>query len=308
MPCVTERHHLSFRRGYVLNFEQRALHFFCQGSSLYGIVSIPEKIMARGLLIVVGGPQYRVGSHRQFTLLAKHLAAQGIPVMRFDYRGMGDSDGDARTFEDVNDDIRHALDEFFSEVPDMKGVAIWGLCDAASASLFYAHSDPRIHGLVLLNPWVRTTEGMAKAYLKHYYLTRLFERDLWEKIVRGNFNYRSAARSLWDIVRKALRGRWNVTTPEQAHEEREKGHIDSLPNRMLDGFERFKGNILLIMSGDDLTAKEFLDVVSGSNKWKNVLGSTRVQRCDLPEANHTFSRREWRDQVANRTKDWITSW
>lgn len=291
-----------------MNFEQRALRFFCQGACLYGIVSVPEKIVARGLLIVVGGPQYRVGSHRQFVLLASHLAAQGIPVMRFDYRGMGDSDGDARTFEDVHDDIRHALDEFFSEVPEMKEVVIWGLCDAASASLFYAHSDPRVRGLVLLNPWVRTTEGMAKTYLKHYYLTRLFERELWRKIARGDFDYRSAARSLWDIAGKALPGRRNVATPMQPPEERQVGQIEPLPNRMLDGFERFKGNILLIMSGDDLTAKEFLDVVSGSNKWKKVLGSTRVQRYDLPESNHTFSRRDWRDQVANRTKDWVTSW
>jgi len=33
--------------------------------------------------------------------------------MRFDYRGMGDSEGEARTFESVQDDIRIAIDTFF---------------------------------------------------------------------------------------------------------------------------------------------------------------------------------------------------
>src|SRR4051812_49228851 len=90
----------------MMNFEERALVFHCKDAWLYGVLSLPEQISSRGVLIAVGGPQYRVGSHRQFTLLARHLAAYGIPVMRFDFRGMGDSEGDARTFEDVEDDLR----------------------------------------------------------------------------------------------------------------------------------------------------------------------------------------------------------
>src|SRR5690349_24048098 len=56
---------------------------------------------SRGVLLVVGGPQYRVGSHRQFALLCRRLAGRGVPALRFDYRGMGDADGAARTFESV---------------------------------------------------------------------------------------------------------------------------------------------------------------------------------------------------------------
>jgi alpha/beta superfamily hydrolase len=48
------------------------------------------------VLVIVGGPQYRAGSHRQFTLLARSLAEQGFAVLRFDYRGMGDSTGAMR--------------------------------------------------------------------------------------------------------------------------------------------------------------------------------------------------------------------
>ncbi|MGZ5200780.1 MAG: hydrolase 1, exosortase A system-associated, partial [Telluria sp.] len=87
-------------------FSERALAFPCGGDWLYGVASLPAQAGACGVLIVVGGPQYRAGSHRQFTLLARSLADAGIPAMRFDYRGMGDSDGGVRSFESVDEDIR----------------------------------------------------------------------------------------------------------------------------------------------------------------------------------------------------------
>ena len=72
---------------------------------------------------MVGGPQYRVGSHRQFALLARRLAAAGTACMRFDYRGMGDSTGDSRTFEHIEHDLRCAIETFVMGVPELEEVA-----------------------------------------------------------------------------------------------------------------------------------------------------------------------------------------
>lgn len=290
-----------------MSFLERAIRFECEGESLYGVLSVPTQASSRGVLIVVGGPQYRAGSHRQFTLLARHLAAQGVPVMRFDYRGMGDSDGDIRTFESVDADLSHAIDTFIREVPAVKELVIWGLCDAASAAIFYAHNDARVTGMVLLNPWVRTDEGIAKAYLKHYYFSRLFERDMWLKIVRGEFNYRDAAHSLFKTIRKSATTQGNG--PDQPIEAGNRAAVhDPLPERMRASLALFRGKVLIVLSGNDLTAKEFKDVVNGSTKWQKLLRSPNYQHRDLPEANHTFSTREWRDQVASWTGAWIASW
>ena len=78
----------------------------------------------------------------------------------------GDSEGDARDFEGIKDDLYCAINQFFDEVESLKELVIWGLCDAASAALFYAYQDRRVTGLVLLNPWIRTDEGIAKAHLE----------------------------------------------------------------------------------------------------------------------------------------------
>lgn len=291
-----------------MNFEEHALSFPCHNSWLYGILSLPEQAASKGVLIVVGGPQYRVGSHRQFTLLARHLAAHGVPVLRFDYRGIGDSEGDARTFEDLGDDLRCAIDRFFEEVPSLNGLVIWGLCDAASAALFYAHQDRRVTGLVLLNPWVRTDQGIAKVYLKRYYIARFFAPEFWRKIWKGHFNYSKAIRSLSKIVAEALTGKKKIATNIKDSAGDVSSHLAPLPERMFDGLSRFNGKLLLIISGNDFTAQEFLDLVKRSRAWQKLLASPRVSRLDLPEANHTFSRREWREKVALWTREWVRSW
>ena len=289
-----------------MNFEERALTLRCDGSWMYGILCLPERTASRGVLIVVGGPQYRVGSHRQFTLLARHLASLGIPVLRFDYRGMGDSEGAPRTFEDLENDLHCAIERFFEEAPALSNLVIWGLCDAASAALFHAHLDPRITGLVLLNPWVRTDQGAAKAYLKHYYLTRLLDPEFWSKVWNGRFNYANAAQSLAKTIEKALPGRKITATKDTADDT--SCDFAGLPERMLYALSRYKGKVLLITSGNDLTAQEFLELVKGSREWQRLLAAPGVSRLNLPEANHTFSRRAWRDEVAVRTSDWIQSW
>lgn len=297
-------------RPAIVNFEERPLAFSCKEDWLYGILTAPSQYARKGVLILVGGPQYRVGSHRQFTLISRSLAAHGVAVFRFDFRGMGDSEGEARTFENVEDDLRCAIEKFLVEAPLINELVIWGLCDAASAAIFYAHQDPRVTGLVLLNPWVRTEAGAAKAYLKHYYVSRLFDPELWNKIRRGKIDLSATFRSLLSLVGEALgRRKTEVSAFDSASATASRSCSNTpLPERMLSAFNRFRGNVLLILSGNDLTAQEFSDLVKGSREWRKLLASSRVAKRTLPEANHTFSRREWRDQVAVWTKDWISSW
>jgi exosortase A-associated hydrolase 1 len=274
-----------------MTITRQPVAFACGQDWLLGVIMRPEKPRSRGVLIVVGGPQYRAGSHRQFVLLANDLAAHGHAAMRFDYRGMGDSTGEPRTFENVGDDLRAAVDYFVSEVPEVSEVVIWGLCDAASAALLYAHRDQRVTGIVLLNPWVRSAQGEARIYLKHYYLRHALSAAPWAKLVRGEFDLAAAALSFVRNLKTASSGA--------------KG---TLPERMADGLARFKGRVLLITAGDDLTAKEFFDAARASPRWASLLRAARVTQHGLPEATHTFPRRDWRDQVSRWTSGWLLSW
>ena len=81
-----------------------------------------------------------------------------------------------------------------------------------------------------------------------------------------------------------------------------------LPQRMADGMTQFSGPALVILSGPtDAVAQEFRDVSRASRLWRQVLARRTVTRHDFAEADHTFSRREWRDRVAQWTVDWVTA-
>lgn len=281
---------------------ERARVFRVDGDELVGIVHAGAAQARRGVLIIVGGPQYRVGSHRQFLLLARRLAADGIPVFRFDYRGMGDAGGATRSFEDVRADLRAAIDAFMAEQPAMERVVLWGLCDAASAALMYAADDARVDGLVLLNPWVRTVEGQARTYLRHYYLQRLLSREFWAGLLGGRRSPLASLRGLWTMVMRASTKSETAGETATAGEGRREG---SLPVRMAAGWKRFQGPILLILSGDDLTAREFVDTAGQSPAWAGLLNQSRVRTCELAEANHTFSSQDWRERVAEWTRAWV---
>src|SRR5262245_48200607 len=93
-----------------LPYAERAIGFACGDDALVGVVTEPTTHAAStAVLIVVGGPQYRAGSHRQFVQLARALARGGHAVLRFDCRGMGDSSGELLDFEGIAQDIDAAI-------------------------------------------------------------------------------------------------------------------------------------------------------------------------------------------------------
>jgi exosortase A-associated hydrolase 1 len=271
---------------------ERALTFDCQGDVLVGILSAPTVPCETGVVIVVGGPQYRAGSHRQFVLLARALAREGFAALRFDVRGMGDSEGSPRDFEHIGADIDAAIGALLQHQPEVRRVVLWGLCDAASAALLHADAtpDPRVCGLALLNPWVRSPESLARVHLRHYYWRRLVQPAFWSKLLRGG-----VGQAAWRDLLANLQARRAAPPAAQL----------SYQQRMARGWTAFKGDILLVLSGNDFTAREFLDTARNEPAWAPALQHERLQRHELPDADHTFTAPAWRQRVDEITLAWL---
>ncbi|MDP2809100.1 MAG: hydrolase 1, exosortase A system-associated [Rhodocyclaceae bacterium] len=275
-----------------MNYGEEALVFHGADEGLLGVLARPEQPVELGIVVVVGGPQTRVGSHRQFVLLSRALAAAGYPTLRFDYRGMGDSTGEQRDFEAVTPDIGAAIDALRSACPSVGGIVLWGLCDAAAASLLYWDEtrDKRIAGLCLLNPWVRSEATLAKTQVKHYYGQRLLQKEFWMKLLSGRLHIGSAVKGFFGKLQQA---------------SAKVGNSLGFQERMARALREFPGRVLLILSGNDYTAKEFLEYAADAEAWRGVLQRTNVERVDIDNADHTFSSTAWRGAVERSCLTWL---
>ena len=266
---------------------ERALWIACGGTQLPAILHPCSQPARVGVLMIVGGRQYRVGSGRFFVLAARLLAQRGIPVMRFDARGMGDSDGPMQSFVEQQPDISAAIGRFHEELPELEGVVLWGLCDAASSALLFwgATRDPRVLGMALLNPWVRSEETLARTRLRHHYRIRLRDLQFWNRLFRGRVHWSSLLGWLrdWRSARKVQR---------TAH---------GFQSRMARAWLQFPGPMTAVLSRRDETALEFHEAASTLEEWRGTLERAGLSCEWVDDADHTFSNPSHRLAVVDET-------
>jgi exosortase A-associated hydrolase 1 len=294
-----------------------ALSFQCgkNNSRLYGILHQPEHASSCGLLIVIGRPALRAGRHRLFVLLARAWAEAGIPVMRFDFRGTGDCDGEIGTLDDTSEDIASAVDAFISNMPGLQEVILWGLCGGAADSILYAPKDSRVIGMALVNPWSYDARLRGLATLRRYG-SHCFEKiKRWARSAAMRTRLASSTTSTTPPVAEGSRtNRGDEPDDADISAPRANAAVDrayasyrvpDLSKRLAEKLEEFRGGILLILSGKDTGSQAFKHAASISLRWRRLLSASRVQTRELPESNHSLRHPEWRAQAAAWTMEWM---
>lgn len=244
----------------------------------------------KGVVIVVGGPQTRVGSHRLFVDLARALAKQGVTVFRFDYSGAGDSEGAVSSFTEIQPDINAAIQVFQQRHSDITELTLWGVSDAASAILLYLNEYPQqaqeanIKHLFLVNPWVRQAQTEAKNHLRSYYIKRFFNKNFWQKFLSGKVKAKS---TLTDIHGFHQKNKASNDIDRQ----------DSFVTQMLQGLSDFSGKCDFLLSGNDLTANEFKLLMKSDKYWRKVMARDTINMQIINQADHTFSQRDIKSQL-----------
>lgn len=230
---------------------RRLVQFVCEGAQLVGTVD--EADGDTGFLIVSGGNEVRCGAHRAMALLAQRLASEGVPVFRFDRRGVGDSEGENRGYAEAAPDIAAALATFRRQQPQVRRVIGFGNCDAAPALLLL---DKTCDALVLANPWLGDDSApLPPAALRAHYLRRFASLGAW----RGLFSNKSfGLNSLAAVIGKAK---------EQPLAERVGTALGTRPTT-------------IVLASGDRTAQVFAGSVS-------VPRQVRLVRVDT--ASHSFA-------------------
>ncbi|MDB5713639.1 MAG: hydrolase 1, exosortase system-associated [Sphingomonadales bacterium] len=174
---------------------RQSLNITCEGSELVGTLDTGDR--TTGLLIVSGGNEIRIGAHRGMAELAAAVALEGHPVLRFDRRGVGDSEGLNAGYSSSGPDIAAAVAAFRREVPALTRIVAFGNCDAATA-LTVHRGNTTLDGLVLANPWVvaPVDDLPPAAAIKGRYVRRLRDPAAWAALLTGRIDMRGLARGL----------------------------------------------------------------------------------------------------------------
>ncbi len=248
--------------------------FSCEGAQLAG--SVDMAAATTGLLIVSGGNELRSGPWGSQAQLADRIAAAGFPVLRFDRRGVGDSEGDNGTFTASAPDIAAAVRSFRAHVPTLRKIVAFGNCDAASALMLA--SGLGCDALVLANPWTFEPEAEAEpapastpaepeaeatsmppGALRNYYLRRLANPAALKRLFSGKVKVGKMASSLVEAAKPA---------PPPS----------SLALAMAEGLSAYAGTVTILLAENDRTAQAFKAV------WNKA--DPRLRVC--PKAGHSF--------------------
>lgn len=146
--------------------------FFFQngGYTLFGVLHRPDPIVTLPQGFVFCHPCFeeKLWAHRVYVGMARELARRGFPVLRFDYMGHGDSEGD---FEQATvatrlSDIACAVQALRNEA-GVADVGLLGLRFGGSLAALSADTLPGITRLVLWDPMVDGAAYMQEVLLSN---------------------------------------------------------------------------------------------------------------------------------------------
>jgi len=141
-----------------LPYRSEAVTFSNAGTALAGTLTVPDgQALLPGILLVAGaGPHDRDGTfmnHRPLLVLADHLTRAGFAVLRFDERGIGESEGEfaAATAEQLAGDIAAATDFLRAhESVDAGRIGIVAHSEGGRIGALAVEAHQAANGLVLL--------------------------------------------------------------------------------------------------------------------------------------------------------------
>lgn len=247
---------------------RRRLTFTCNNQAL--AATLDEAPGIAGLLIISGGNEIRIGSHRGMAKLAADIARHGISVFRFDRRGIGDSEGSNGNFDSSGPDIDAALQAFRAHCPHIQRVYAFGNCDAAAALLL--HKPKGLAGQILSNPWtIEVVDDLPPpAAIRAHYASSLSDPKVWIRLITGGIN-----------VRKLFEGLKKIAKPQAQG-------ATSLVQRVADGLDAQREPITIILANRDNTAIAFAEAWQ-SKAFAAARANPRIKIKELDSASHSFA-------------------
>jgi alpha-beta hydrolase superfamily lysophospholipase len=291
------------------------------GTRLFGVVHEPAVARRRQVPVILlcPGTKSRVAPHRLYVKLARRLAASGFTVLRFDFAGLGDSEGavaEATTadfFATVQlgryvDDTRAAMDWMAREYGARRFV-LAGLCGGAITGLLAGARDERVAGLIGLGLPVQLDSAVEDAtrYLtagelqqwRAGYMSKLLDGKSWLRLLTLRSNYRAIVRSL---LGRRLAGPASLPATEGVAEQ--AGNLNPLVPAAFDAMTATK-RVLLVFGEADRLYSIYQERLAQPQAAPLASRGDRLEVHVVPSANHVFSLPEWQAAMSKHVELWL---
>ena len=301
------------------------------GLKLFGVLHHPppETRADVAVLLLSPGVKMRVGPERLYCTMARHFADLGFPVLRFDFFGLGDSEGEVteELLKDVYnhievgrfvDDTLSAMD-WMAREHGIRRFILSGLCGGAITGLLAAQRDPRVAGLLALaitpvlasrsaQPGMYMTAGQA-VDLQRSYLRKLISPKAWLRLLLLRTDYRF----MW----RAMTHRWRASSERRRTPiaTGKVGPAANTPDETDDANPLFppaffamieSGRpILLVFGGSDRLLWEYAEKFADRHRERLERSPGMHEVHTIAQANHVLSFEPWQREMLAVSTNWL---
>lgn len=284
-----------------LSIRRQAVWFEVEGCRLHGMIDVPmrgrsESLALRtGILMLNSDDGCKLGPQGLWVRLAQRCVREGYPVLRFDYRGCGDSEGpEASPPGGIGLTDAIAAERVLREQTGVTRVIFVGICYGAEIALLASRCIPSASGVVACSAGRYVTShgygeavGQAALYARGY-MSKLLCGETWRKLSRGEVRVRLIIEGLVSSLNWARRRRDRHGAQEA---ERLAG---SEPRRIPQMF--------IYGEADPLTRKCMPGYREEAERW-------RLERRFkiIANADHNFSSLPWSNELMTTTVNFVNA-
>ena len=248
------------------------------------------------VLVLPGWGGTRYGPQRILVQATAAFADCGFTTLRPDFRGRGDSSGEAlsATLDGMIDDVRAAID-WLRETQHVQRINMVGLCSGGNVAMGAASLLPGDVDHVVcwsLLPFMEhkgqaTRQGRDKKSLLRQMLRKAMRPEAWLKLLRGEANVQGAVKVLA-----------NDKEGDEAEKQRKTSARDILAE-----LEAYHGKLHLLYGSRDPEASGSQAFFTDWCKQHRIPVDVRV----IPGAPHNFYTAQWTAEVIEQTAMWLGS-
>jgi pimeloyl-ACP methyl ester carboxylesterase len=305
------------KRSRCVSFQNR------DGLSLHGLLHEPVPSEARGVCVLLLSPgiKGRVGPHRLYVKLSERLARLGFHVLRFDYHGLGDSEGELseRVLVDMYNSIhggRYVGDtiaamDWVQRTLGIERFVGSGLCGGSISALLTAEADRRIECLVGIGlptvleggpeNWARAITQHQVAAMSGTYFSKLADPKAWLRLLSGKSSYRV----IWRVIHDRFRPRGD---PPGSDAPAPKAAVDSTNPRFASAFMTMLETgrpMMLFYSGADRLRAQFAENFESHHAERLERYRSLYEIKVIARANHILSDPAWVAELSDGAEAWL---